>query len=346
MMKKILFLFLAVLITGSMTACGLKFQKVLCPNCGVDITKSPTYCSHCNTNFGNGGATTTTPSTGEPADDTKSETEKNQKKDNGGESKVPLLKLPKITTIHNHDYKAEITQDRTCTKDGIKTYTCKVCKDSYTQTVKKTGHSFYTRTTKYVTCTTDGEEVTRCYNCDETKTKVIKAKGHEWVNATCTRAKYCDNCGETEGSALGHTTRNGTCSRCNQVFSLEDYYTIDLPYYLPKYLTYSKSKRVYENGTYKTVYLTQAFNVSSAKYKLTDNGDGTANVQLTITLTGANDDGNGVTVAYFGCDLLGNTDYERKVSFIPSSLSTRTVSVTYSKVVPGTYSVYFYSIDD
>ena len=30
------------------------------------------------------------------------------------------------------------------------------------------------------------------------------ALGHDWIDATCTEAKTCDRCGETEGTALGH----------------------------------------------------------------------------------------------------------------------------------------------
>lgn len=38
---------------------------------------------------------------------------------------------------------------------------------------------------------------------------------HEWKEATCTTAKTCVTCNETEGSELGHTTSLGKCSRCN-----------------------------------------------------------------------------------------------------------------------------------
>ena len=33
---------------------------------------------------------------------------------------------------------------------------------------------------------------------------------HEWQEATCTEAKTCSVCGETEGKALGHTWKEAT----------------------------------------------------------------------------------------------------------------------------------------
>lgn len=41
---------------------------------------------------------------------------------------------------------------------------------------------------------------------------------HEWKEATCTDAKICNTCGETEGSALGHDWKEATCiapKKCN-----------------------------------------------------------------------------------------------------------------------------------
>ena len=82
------------------------------------------------------------------------------------------------STQCEHNYTSKVTTEATCTKDGVKTFTCSICKDSYTESI---------------------------------------AAGHKWSNATCTAAKTCSVCKLTEGDALGHTTDNGTCSRCNTV---------------------------------------------------------------------------------------------------------------------------------
>ena len=35
---------------------------------------------------------------------------------------------------------------------------------------------------------------------------------HDWMDANCTAAKTCRNCGETEGEALGHSWQEATCA--------------------------------------------------------------------------------------------------------------------------------------
>ena len=47
---------------------------------------------------------------------------------------------------------------------------------------------------------------------------------HEWTEATCTEAKTCKLCGETEGEVLGHTggtatcAANAVCARCGMAY--------------------------------------------------------------------------------------------------------------------------------
>lgn len=48
-----------------------------------------------------------------------------------------------FTIICRHDYNAVRTKEPTCSADGVMTYTCKICKDSYTEAIKATGaHSY------------------------------------------------------------------------------------------------------------------------------------------------------------------------------------------------------------
>ena len=72
------------------------------------------------------------------------------------------------TTTHTHSYTAKITTPATCTKNGVKTYTCS-CGDSYTETIKKADHNYQwetngnTRTMKCSCGATKGVTET-CYN--------------------------------------------------------------------------------------------------------------------------------------------------------------------------------------
>lgn len=43
----------------------------------------------------------------------------------------------------------------------------------------------------------------------------VAALGHDWADATCTTAKTCGTCGETEGEALGHSWDNDCDTTCN-----------------------------------------------------------------------------------------------------------------------------------
>lgn len=52
-----------------------------------------------------------------------------------------------------HSYQETVTTAATCTTDGIKTYTCEGCGDSYTETIFATGHSF-----REGICSSCGEE--------------------------------------------------------------------------------------------------------------------------------------------------------------------------------------------
>ncbi|MBR5514790.1 MAG: hypothetical protein IKU52_01155 [Clostridia bacterium] len=79
-------------------------------------------------------------------------------------------------THTTHNYQKYVSRDATCTKEGLITYTCPTCGDSYTETIPLVAHS--------------------------------------WADRTCTAPKTCRVCGKTEGSASGHSYYGGSCSNC------------------------------------------------------------------------------------------------------------------------------------
>jgi len=90
--------------------------------------------------------------------------------------------------VGDHAYTSAVTEAPTCTATGVKTYTCSVCGDSYTES--------------------------------------IDALGHIWNAATCTAPKTCSVCGATEGEALGHTYDNAcdaTCNVCGETRKVGDH---------------------------------------------------------------------------------------------------------------------------
>ncbi len=70
---------------------------------------------------------------------------------------------PKCSFTHSHSYTATITQQPTCTATGVKTFKCS-CGESYTQTIKATGHSYNT-TSVLPTETEQGYTLYECKNC-------------------------------------------------------------------------------------------------------------------------------------------------------------------------------------
>jgi len=159
----------------------------------------------------------------------------------------PIQKIP-------HDYgEGIVTKEPTIDEEGIRTFTCNVCKNSYTETIPKLptpDHKHeYAITTIEPTCTENGKKVSSC-SCGDKIEEVIPALGHtEEVDPaivpTCTEigkteGSHCSVCGEiivaqSIVSALGHDYDEGvvtkqptieeegirtfTCNRCKHSYT-------------------------------------------------------------------------------------------------------------------------------
>ena len=109
---------------------------------------------------------------------------------------VTLVKQ-EVTPALDHDWdNGVVTTPATCTKDGVRTYTCK--RDSshtYTEAIAATGH-VYTEKVVLPTCESDGYTIFTCNNCGDIYTGNVTAKlGHDYQlkdhkDATCTEAGY------------------------------------------------------------------------------------------------------------------------------------------------------------
>ena len=122
-------------------------------------------------------------------------------------------------TEHDWD-EGKVTTEPTCTKDGVKTYTCKNCATTKTETIKSLGHDYSSDWTvdKEATCTQEGSKSHHCTRCDDKKDVTIIPKiEHNWnsgvvtTKATCTQSGVktyiCKDCKTTKTEvikALGH----------------------------------------------------------------------------------------------------------------------------------------------
>ena len=150
-----------------------------------------------------------------------------------------------VEADHVHSYQEVSRTAATCTEDGVTTYRCETCGDTYTETTPATGHS-YTAAVTAPTCTEKGYTTYTCTRCGNSYTETLPATGHTYTvsgsEATCTEGgktvHTCTVCGDTYTEttpALGHDykavvtsptcTEKGyttyTCKRCG------DHYTTD-----------------------------------------------------------------------------------------------------------------------
>lgn len=116
----------------------------------------------------------------------------------------------------------------TCTGDGVTTYRCETCGDTYTETTPATGHS-YTAAVTTPTCTEKGYTTYTCTVCgDHYTANEVAALGHDYaettVPATCTEngsvTHTCTRCGNSYTETLpatGHTyTVSGSEATCTE----------------------------------------------------------------------------------------------------------------------------------
>ena len=95
----------------------------------------------------------------------------------------PFIVTRNNMDVHNWD-DGVITTKATCTKDGVKTYTCKDCKTTKTEVIKALGHDYSKDWTidKKATCTESGSKSHHCTRCDEkTGVTVIPKLSHNWI---------------------------------------------------------------------------------------------------------------------------------------------------------------------
>lgn len=147
----------------------------------------------------------------------------------------------------DHTYTSQITQSPTCMAGGVKTYTCSICGNTYTEGLPATGHSYSSEVTMAPTCTATGVRTSVCSVCGDTHTETIAATGHSYSSevttaSTCTatgvRTFTCSVCGDLrtetipatghsysssvtmEPTCIGTGVRTFVCSVCGDIYTV------------------------------------------------------------------------------------------------------------------------------
>ncbi len=111
-----------------------------------------------------------------------------------------------ITTAEGHSYNLTEHKDPTCDIDGFDKYTCSVCGESYSDVIPMTGHDLEVTEHTDPSCEAEGSEHRKCKTCGFEEDVTIPMTGHAWV----IYADVMPNCTE-EG------LRETKCSVCGKM---------------------------------------------------------------------------------------------------------------------------------
>ena len=125
-------------------------------------------------------------------------------------SRVPV-------NTENHNYIREVTTEATCTSEGLATFTCADCGDTYTEAIAALSH-------------TDEVEDCKCDYCqvDMHNYQIVPAKASTCTEAGYTEHEVCSKCNDTVGKEelplAAHTGGTATCEERALCSTCGNYY--------------------------------------------------------------------------------------------------------------------------
>ena len=135
-------------------------------------------------------------------------------------------------TSHNHTWdNGVVTKEATCTKDGVKTFTCTDtnCPDSVktkTEVISALGHSYGEwETIKTATCTEKGSRRHECSRCKNVETEDIAVTDHSpqsgsYKSISSSEHEFtCTSCGKVTEA---HKISSGKCTLCDYTETVPD----------------------------------------------------------------------------------------------------------------------------
>lgn len=177
--------------------------------CTEDGYTGDTYCTDCNTKLESGTVINKLGHTWDNGVITKEATETEEGVKTYTCKTCGETKTESIPKTEHQWDNGKVTKEATCKEEGSKTYTCSICGDTKTEAIPKKEHSFDEgKITKKATCTEDGLKVYTCKSCGETKEEVLKATGHQHTELRNEKKATC-----TEEGYTGDTY----CTDCGEL---------------------------------------------------------------------------------------------------------------------------------
>lgn len=177
--------------------------------CGEDGYSGDLYCKDCGQLISKGAVVKATGHSWESGKVTEAATCKKEGTKTYTCKNCGETKTESIPKTEHQWDNGKVTKEATCKEEGSKTYTCSICGDTKTEAIPKKEHSFDEgKITKKATCTEDGLKVYTCKSCGETKEEVLKATGHQHTELRNEKKATC-----TEEGYTGDTY----CTDCGEL---------------------------------------------------------------------------------------------------------------------------------
>lgn len=177
--------------------------------CGEDGYSGDLYCKDCGQLISKGAVVKATGHSWESGKVTEAATCKKEGTKTYTCKNCGETKTESIPKTEHQWDNGKVTKEATCKEEGNKTYTCSICGDTKTEAIPKKDHTWDEgKVTKKVTCTEDGLKVYTCRVCAETKEEVLKATGHQHTELRNEKKATC-----TEEGYTGDTY----CTDCGEL---------------------------------------------------------------------------------------------------------------------------------
>ena len=141
-----------------------------------------------------------------------------------------VIKEQEVVSAKSHTYTSTITKDSSCSQAGVKTFTCSICGDKYTEAIPMKAHTVVSDNAVEPTCTkyglSAGEYCSVCGKIFETQEK-IEPLGHDF-GAVVTPATLmangvithpCSRCDNTEASEVIYAPKTFTLAKTSYVYT-------------------------------------------------------------------------------------------------------------------------------